>query len=209
MPTKRNIYKKPDYWSQKAVKEGYPARSVYKLQEINERFGIIKKSRRVLDLGAAPGSWTSWLLKNTPDDGRVVSVDLNPLSRDIASPKLVFFQGDLTSTEIRDAVVAEGPYDAVVSDAAPLTTGTRAVDTLRSKALAETALMYAALALKDGGSFCAKIFQGGDQQKLLAAMRGVFEKAQCFKPEACRKESFETYLIGLNKRGLVNGRESD
>ncbi|MGN0729766.1 SAM-dependent methyltransferase [Treponema sp.] len=200
MPSKQNLYKKPDYWSQKAFKEGYPARSVYKLQEINEKFTMLKKSSVVLDLGAAPGSWTVWLLRNIKMPGKVVSVDLNPLAKDVRAENLVFFQGDLLSEEIRTAIKEQGPYDLVVCDAAPLTTGNRVIDTLRSKSLVEMAIWYAAEMLKPGGNFCVKIFQNGDQQKLLLKMREIFTQAKGFKPEACRTESFETYLIGLCKK---------
>ncbi len=200
MPSKQNSYKKPDFWSQKAFREGYPARSVYKLQEIDEKFGMLKKSSVVLDLGSSPGSWTVWLLRNIKDSGKVVSVDLNPLAKDVKADNLVFFQGDLLSEEIRNLVTEQGPYDLVVCDAAPLTTGNRTVDTLRSKALVEMAIWYASEMLKAGGNFCVKIFQNGDQQKLLMKMREIFTQAKGFKPEACRAESFETYLIGLNKK---------
>lgn len=200
MPSKRNSYSKPDFWSQKAFKEGYPARSVYKLQEIDQKFGFLKKGYTVLDLGSAPGSWTTWLLRNLDESGKVVSVDLNPLSKDVKGSNLVFFQGDLLSEEIREQITSQGPYDLVVCDAAPLTTGNRTIDTLRSKSLVEMAIWYAQTMLKTGGNFCVKIFQNGDQQKLLMKMREIFTQAKGFKPEACRSESFETYLIGINKK---------
>lgn len=200
MPSKTNSYNKPDYWSQKAFREGYPARSVYKLEEIDNKFGMLKKSYTVLDLGAAPGSWTTWLLRNLDGSGKVVSCDLNPLSKSVKGDNLVFFQGDLLSEEIRNQITAQGPYDLVVCDAAPLTTGNRTIDTLRSKALVEMAIWYADAMLKQGGNFCVKIFQNGDQQKLLMKMREIFTQAKGFKPEACRQVSFETYLIGLGKK---------
>lgn len=200
MPSKRNSYSKPDFWSQKAFKEGYPARSVYKLQEIDQKFGFLKKGYTVLDLGSAPGSWTTWLLRNLDESGKVVSVDLNPLSKDVKGSNLVFFQGDLLSEEIREQITSQGPYDLVVCDAAPLTTGNRTIDTLRSKSLVEMAIWYAQTMLKTGGNFCVKIFQNGDQQKFLMKMREIFTQAKGFKPEACRSESFETYLIGINKK---------
>jgi 23S rRNA (uridine2552-2'-O)-methyltransferase len=200
MPSKTNSYSKPDYWSQKAFREGYPARSVYKLEEIDQKFSMLKKSTVVLDLGAAPGSWTTWLLRNIDSSGKVVSCDLNPLSKSVKDDKLVFYQGDLTDKEIYDKIKAEGPFDLVVCDAAPLTTGNRVVDTARSKGLVEMAIWYADQMLKTGGNFCVKIFQNGDQQALLKKMREIFTQAKGFKPEACRTESFETYLIGLNKK---------
>lgn len=200
MPSKTNSYNKPDYWSQKAFREGYPARSVYKLEEIDQKFGMLKKGYTVLDLGAAPGSWTTWLLRNLNETGKVVSCDLNPLSKSVKGNNLVFFQGDLLCEEIRNKITAEGPYDLVVCDAAPLTTGNRTIDTLRSKSLVEMAIWYADAMLKPGGNFCVKIFQNGDQQKLLMKMREIFTQAKGFKPEACRQVSFETYLIGLGKK---------
>jgi len=195
-----NSYEKPDFWSKKAFSEGYPARSVYKLQEIDQKFGMIKKNFKVLDLGAAPGSWTTFLLRQTEGSGKVVSCDLNPLSKDVKGENLVFIQGDLQQKEIFDKIKAEGPFDLVVCDAAPLTTGNRVVDTARSSGLVKMAIWYAETMLKSGGNFAVKIFQNGDQQGLLKKMREVFTSAKGFKPQACRSESFETYLIGLGKK---------
>lgn len=195
-----NSYEKPDYWSQKAFSEGYPARSVYKLKEIDEKFGMIKKNYTVLDLGAAPGSWTTFLLRKMDGTGKVVSCDLNPLSKDVKGDNLTFLQGDLNAPEIRKIIKENGPYDLVVCDAAPKTTGNRTVDTARSEQLVEMAIWYAQAMLKTGGNFAVKIFQNGDQQRLLKSMREIFTSAKGFKPEACRSESFETYLIGINKK---------
>jgi 23S rRNA (uridine2552-2'-O)-methyltransferase len=207
MPSKSNSYSKPDFWSQKAFKEGYPARSVYKLQEIDDKFGMLKKGYTVLDLGAAPGSWTTWLLRKLNGTGKVVSVDLNPLAKSVKGDNLVFFQGDLLSEEIREQIRKNGPYDAVVCDAAPLTTGNRTIDTARSQALVEMAIWYAADMLKTNGNFCVKIFQNGDQQKELRKMRKIFSSAKGFKPQACRSESFETYLVGLGKKSTTTGSD--
>ena len=195
-----NSYEKPDFWSRKAFSEGYPARSVYKLKEIDEKFCFIKKNYTVLDLGAAPGSWTTFLLRAMNGSGKVVSCDLNPLAKDVKSDNLVFIQGDLNAPEIRTQIKNLGPYDLVVCDAAPLTTGNRMVDTARSENLVEMAIWYAQTMLKAGGNFTVKIFQNGDQQRFLKMMREIFTSARGFKPEACRSESFETYLIGLNKK---------
>ncbi len=200
MPSKTSSYSKPDFWSQKAFKEGYPARSVYKLQEIDKKFGFLKKNCTVLDLGSAPGSWTTWLLRQLNGSGKVVSVDLNPLDKSVKGDNLIFIQGDLLEEYTKTQVAEQGLYDLVVCDAAPLTTGNRTVDTLRSKALVEMALWYAETMLKQGGNFCVKIFQNGDQQTELKKMREVFSVAKGFKPEACRTTSFETYLIGLQKK---------
>ena len=195
-----NSYEKPDFWSRKAFSEGYPARSVYKLQEIDEKFGFLKKNFKILDLGAAPGSWTTFLLRKMEGSGKVVSCDLNPLSKNVEGENLVFIQGDLLEKEIVEKIEAEGPFDLVVCDAAPLTTGNRVVDTARSAGLVKMAIWYAEIMLKQGGNFCVKIFQNGDQQAMLKKMREVFAQAKGFKPKACRSESFETFLIGLGKK---------
>ena len=195
-----NSYEKPDFWSRKAFSEGYPARSVYKLQEIDEKFSMIKNNYTVLDLGSAPGSWTTFLMRQMQGTGKVVSCDLNPLSKDVKGDNLVFIQGDLNLKSIRDKIKENGPYDLVVCDAAPLTTGNRTVDTARSQGLVEMAIWYASTMLKSGGNFAVKIFQNGEQQAFLKNMREIFTSAKGFKPEACRSESFETYLIGLGKK---------
>ncbi len=195
-----NSYEKPDFWSRKAFSEGYPARSVYKLKEMNEKFSLLKKDSVVLDLGAAPGSWTVFLLRNLGQNAKVVSCDLNPLAKDVRAENLTFLQGDLNDSEIRAKIKSLGPFDLVVCDAAPLTTGNRTVDTARSEQLVEMAIYYAQTMLKPGGNFTVKIFQNGDQQKFLKSMREIFKTAKGFKPEACRAESFETYLVGICKK---------
>lgn len=195
-----NSYEKPDYWSKKAFSEGYPARSVYKLKEMDEKFSLIRRNTRVMDLGAAPGSWTTYLLRMLDGTGHVTAIDLSPLSKDVKGENLSFFQGDLYAADIRSAAKKLGPYGLVVCDAAPATTGNRTVDTARSSGLVELALFYAEEMLESGGNFVVKVFQGGGEQELLKKMRVLFRTARGFKPEACRTESFETYLVGLAKK---------
>ena len=195
-----NSYEKPDFWSKKAFSEGYPARSVYKLQEIDEKFHILKKNARILDLGAAPGSWTVYVLRYLGASGQVTSIDLNPLAKEVKGDNLTFIQGDLYDERVRNHAAALGPYDALICDAAPPTTGNKLVDTARSADLVELALFYAQTMVKKGGNCAVKIFQGGDQSILLRQMREIFQTAKGFKPKACRSESFETYLIGLDKK---------
>ena len=204
MPSKTNSYAKPDFWSQKAFKEGYPARSVYKLEEIDRKFSLIKKGGTVLDLGSSPGSWTTWLLRNLGQTGTVVSVDLKKKKKTVTGSNLIFYQGDLLDADMQAKIKSHGLYDAVVCDAAPLTTGNRTIDTARSKALVDMAIWYAQMMLKPNGNFCVKIFQNGSQQKELQKMKDIFTTAKGFKPEACRAESFETYLIGLGKKDEKN-----
>ncbi|MEL3907250.1 MAG: RlmE family RNA methyltransferase [Treponema sp.] len=195
-----NQYKEPDYWSRKAFAEGYPARSVYKLEEMQKKFNLFGKNSTVLDLGAAPGSWTTFLLRFLSPAGKVCAVDLQPLDESLQDPRLSFFQGDMTAASITAAVKTCGPYHSVICDAAPATTGNKTVDTARSAALVEMALYYAETQLQKGGSLAVKIFQGGNEQTYLKHIRTFFKTARAFKPEACRSSSFETYLIGLDFR---------
>ena len=200
-------YSKQDHWSLKAQKEGYPARSVYKFKEIDEKFGLLKSGRplKILDLGAAPGSWSLYVLRKLKSLTSLVSVDLSSLSRAYDQglfdrPEFCFIQGDFTLSEIRQAILSHGPFDLLVSDAAPATTGNRSVDTLRSLELAETALDFAKVALVQGGNSVVKVFQGGETGDLLKTMQSLFKNAKSFKPRSCRPGSFETYFLGLGKK---------
>ncbi|MDR2447433.1 MAG: RlmE family RNA methyltransferase [Treponema sp.] len=200
-------YSQPDFWSLKARKEGYPARSVYKLKEIDEKFGVFKRFRgKTLDLGAAPGSWSLYTLRRVGAAGSLAAIDLSPLSRQydkglFDGENFRFLQGDMTSADIREAALALGPFNAVLCDAAPSTTGNNSIDAIRSLALSETAFEYAEASLAQGGVFVVKVFQGEGSVSLLKRIRSLFSQGKSFKPQACRKESFETYYIGLGKKG--------
>jgi len=203
-------YKKPDYWQIKAKNEGYPARSVYKLKEMDEKFHLTKTGSRgkttplkILDLGAAPGSWSLYILRKMPK-AILVSADLSPLSRQydrglFDSGNFSFIQGDITNIAIRDSILAQGPYHLILSDVAPATTGSRFIDTCRSLELAEAVAAYAESAMAKEGNLVVKVFQGGDTTELLKRLKPMFKTAKSFKPEACRSESFETYYLGLGK----------
>ena len=203
-------YKKPDHWQLKARKEGYPARSVYKLKEIDEKFGLLKSSPiRVLDMGAAPGSWSLYVLRkmqrSAQGGGFLTAADLSPLSRQydgglFSGDNFCFIQGDITDAAVREAIIAQGPYHLIISDAAPSTTGNRFVDTTRSLELAEAVIAYAESALSSGGNLVIKVFQGGDVSELLKRLRTLFAVTKSYKPQACRSESFETYYLGLGKK---------
>jgi 23S rRNA (uridine2552-2'-O)-methyltransferase len=197
-------YKKPDHWQLKARSEGYPARSVYKLKEMDEKFGLIKPRIRVLDLGAAPGSWSLYVLRKMPG-AFLVAADISPLSREFDrglfdGENFSFIRGDITDALVRDAIISRGPYHLIISDAAPATTGTRVVDTSRSLELAEAAVSYSETALARGGSLVIKVFQGGETSELLKRLSGLFKTAKSYKPQACRGDSFETYYLGIEKR---------
>jgi len=191
-----NKRSKPDHYTLKARKSGYPARSVYKLEEIQKRWKLIKKNSAVLDVGAAPGSWTLYVLKNF-NNTSVTAVDLKPLEIKVPdSAKLNFYQGDIFSQEAEQFLSQQGPYNCILSDAAPSTTGNRLVDTSRSFDLVSRITDLAEKHLSAGGCFIVKIFQGGDEKIILRRFKNLFRDVKTFKPKAVRSDSMETYLIG-------------
>ncbi|MFW5747581.1 MAG: RlmE family RNA methyltransferase [bacterium] len=192
---------KSDHYTLRAKKEGYPARSVYKLEEIQRKYNLITPGMNVLDLGAAPGSWSLFVLKKLGGRGSVTAVDLCPAKTLAGRGKVFPIRGDFTDPEIRKRIAERGPYDCILSDAAPATTGNRTVDTGRSYTLAAVILDIVAGMLRPGGSSAIKIFQGGDERELLERMRKMFDSARQIKPKASRKESFEVFLIGTGFTG--------
>jgi 23S rRNA (uridine2552-2'-O)-methyltransferase len=196
-----------DHYTRKAREAGYPARSVFKLEEIQKRFAVVRRGGRVLDLGAAPGSWC--LYAATRWSASVTAVDLQDLDPAVvreAGARLAFLKGDLRSPELAREIAERAPFDTVMSDAAPSTTGTRLADVAASAELAERAIELADSHLAPGGHLVVKILQGGEERRLLDLMRGSYDKARAFKPPASRKASTETYLIGLlHKQKKLDG----
>jgi len=192
---------KPDYYALKAQREGYPARSVYKLEEIQQKFSVLKKAGRVLDVGSSPGSWSLYALKFLKGSGFVCGVDLTPPTMAEFPPNAFFFQGDIFDAVTEATLTGHGPYDVLLSDAAPLTTGNRTVDTGRSYNLCSRVIDLAGTPLlKHQGNMVIKVFQGGDEKELSDRMRALFATVKALRPAAVRRESFETYYIGLGKR---------
>ncbi len=183
----------------KARQEGFPARSVYKLDEIDRRCQLLRPGLRVLDLGAAPGSWTLKAAQRVGPNGRVVALDLNPL-RVPVPPQVTAMECDLFATPVAD-LAALGPFDLVLSDLAPHTSGIKDADAYRSVELVEQVLVIADACLVEGGSLVAKVFQGVGFEDLREAVRQRFRTVRLLKPEASRKESVEIYLVGLGRRG--------
>ena len=190
---------KPDHYSHRAKREGYRARSVYKLQEIDEKLGLLSAARRILDVGAAPGSWTQYALRRIARGGVVVAVDLKPVELP-PSDSLRTLEGDVTDEAIRAELRAAGPFDVILSDAAPSTTGNRTLDSARSAELVEIVLELADVLLAPGGNMVAKLFQGGDEKRLLEAARERFRSARIQRPKASRSDSFEVFIVGVDRR---------
>ncbi|TVQ40145.1 MAG: RlmE family RNA methyltransferase [Spirochaetaceae bacterium] len=167
---------------------------------MQQKLGLIRADSRVLDLGAAPGSWSRYVLEILDQRGRLVAADLSPLEL-APDPRLAVLELDILSQGFVTIVSRHGPFDVVLSDAAPATTGDRTVDTARSATLVESILHGLPHYLAPGGDLAVKIFQGGQEQFLLRGLRSAFQNARAFKPRACRKGSFETYLIGIGYGG--------
>lgn len=189
---------KPDRFTAKAHREGFAARSVYKLQEIDKRLTLLKSGMRVLDLGAAPGSWTQYIADRVTPKGCVVALDLNPLKVKVGA-HVLHREIDILAAPLEE-IAALGPFDCVVSDMAPHTSGLRDADVARSVELVERAIAIADASLAVGGSFIAKIFQGEDFERVRAELRRRYETVRILKPEASRKESTEIYFAGIKRK---------
>ena len=164
-----------DHYFLKAKRENYPARSVYKLKELDAKFRLLKPGMKVLDLGAAPGSWSLGVAEKVGSKGLVLACDIQS-TETAFPPQVLFMQEDVFQRSAAfEAKLAElGPFDLVISDLAPRTTGTRFTDQARSLELTLEALAVACLHLKQGGNFVVKIFMGPDIQDLLTPMRKAF-----------------------------------
>lgn len=198
MQKPKNPYKKPDVHTQKAKSEGYPARSVYKLEEIDRRVRLFKPGQHVVDLGAAPGSWSMYVAKAIGRGGRLLAIDLSPI--EVAfGPAVTVLQGD--ALDVTSEVFAEhGPFDVVLSDMAPATTGNRDADQWRSFELCMRAIDVARAHGKPGSHFVGKIFMSEDFQKARDALRALYGEVRTLRPETVRKNSYEVFLVGLGKK---------
>ena len=188
-----------DRFHQKAKREGYLARAVYKLEELDQRFAIFKPGQRVLDLGCAPGSWLQYARGKVGERGVLVGIDRTELRGNVAGARVI--AGDVMTidpAELRGELAA---FDVVLSDMAPDTSGVRSLDQARSEALFERALELASALLAPGGVFVGKLFQGPDFKKLVDTVRARFATGKTAKPESSRQISIEQYVIGKGFRG--------
>ncbi len=186
-----------DPYVRAAKQQGWRSRAAFKLAELDDRFKLIRRGARVLDLGAAPGGWSQVALRRGA--ARVVGLDLLPIHPVSGAS---FLQGDFTEPAMPERLVAllGGAADLVLSDMAPNTTGHAATDHTRIMALAELALDLALQVLAPGGSFVAKVFQGGSERQMLTAMKRHFASVRHAKPPASRKESSELYVVASGFR---------
>lgn len=187
-----------DHYFRKAKQERFLARAVYKLEEIQNKYKILRRGDRVLDLGAFPGSWMQLTVRVVGPAGLVVGVDLKPIGHPF--PKnVVTLQGDIFDREFVEAGLRDyPPFDVVLSDMAPATSGIRVADSARSALLFDRAFEISLAALKPGGTFLAKIFQGCEFHQSLAEVKKRFRPTRVIKPDASRKQSREIYILALN-----------
>jgi 23S rRNA (uridine2552-2'-O)-methyltransferase len=186
-----------DPYVAQAKAKGYRSRAAFKLLELDEKFHFLKKGAKVLDLGAAPGGWSQVAVAR---GATVVAADILEMEE---IPGVTFFQADLTDPLVpkmlKDSLA--GPADLVLSDMAAPTTGHRATDHIRTIALVEIALDVARDALKPGGTFVGKVFQGGSSSELLLGLKKAFRDVKHVKPPASRAESVELYVVALGFKG--------
>ena len=188
----------PDPFRTRARAEGYVARAVYKLKEIDEKYRLCREGMRVLDLGCSPGSWLQYLAARVGRQGLVLGVDAAPLAIP-AAPPLYFLQSEVESLDLESLAAISPDFDLVVSDLAPNTTGVREVDQQRSLELAQQALKIARRFLRPGGHFLVKLFGGPDLPELAAAIKKEFRTFRQVKPAGSRAASREVYLLGLHR----------
>lgn len=191
----------------RAKKEGYRARAVYKIIEMNDRYHFLKSGQTVVDLGAAPGSWSQYIAKEFPKS-KIFAMDLLEIK---PIPNVEFYQGDFTTDEaiewleeklnMQKDSTSSGRVDIVVSDMAPNTTGHQRTDHLRQMVLLEYAYDFAIRALKPGGTFIAKSFTGGTTNDLLKEIKNKFTTVHHVKPESSRKDSVEMFIVAQGYRG--------
>lgn len=188
--------KRSDHWTRKAKDEGYAARSVYKLVEIDKRFPVFARGQRVLDLGCSPGSWSRYARQRIGSGGLLVGIDLTEVP-DFPGHQHV---GSILDIE-REALLEplRGPADLVLSDMAPFTTGTRLTDHVNQLDLARMAADVALDCLAPGGHFVVKVFDGEDAHAYVQSLRPHFGRVRRIKPEATRDESVEFFVVCLER----------
>ena len=198
-------YNPKDYFFKQAKKENFAARSVFKLQEIDDRFKMLKPGYKVLDLGAAPGSWSQLASQKVGPQGRVFGIDLQAIP--LTMPNAIFHQGDMRELDLATKMAELGiapPFDVVLSDMAPKTIGIKLTDQMRSLELCELALETAEKFLRPRGSFVAKLFHSGEFEAFRRKLRERFGKVEVLRPKSTRTESKEIFLIGLQFKGSAS-----
>jgi 23S rRNA (uridine2552-2'-O)-methyltransferase len=194
-------YKIQDHYFKKAKELGFKARSVFKLEEMDQRYHVLKTGMNVIDLGAAPGSWSQYTSKKIGPNGKLLGLDLSLIDLKLSNAQ--FVQADILKCDLQALFTTFGmplKIDCVLSDMAPNTTGIRMTDQARSFELCEMALNVAKAHLRPGGNFVCKFFQSNELQKFQMDLKKSFRKVEICKPKGTRTRSFEIFLIGFDFR---------
>jgi 23S rRNA (uridine2552-2'-O)-methyltransferase len=191
---RKNPYAGADARTRQAKSLGYPARSVFKLEEIDRRVRLLRGGQRVLDLGAAPGSWSLYASQRVGASGRVVAIDLAAISQQF-SGNVAVLRGDALA--LGPELAQLGPYDVVLSDMAPSTTGSKVRDQTQSLELFLGALHIAAAVGRPGSSFVGKLFMGPDFPTARSGVAAQYERVSVIRPSGTRSQSSELFLVGL------------
>ena len=189
---------KRDIYVRKSQVEGYRARSVYKLIEINEKFKIFKNGYSVIDIGASPGSWSQYVAKSVKG-GRLVSIDLKDIEK---IENMIQIKGDFTESDTQEKIKSyfRSKVNVVLSDMAVNTTGIKNIDAIYTGELCKEAMLFSKDMLIEEGNFIAKLFLGKSFNEIVALAKTIFKEVKVFKPKSSRKESKESFLICKNLR---------
>ena len=182
-----------DIYVRQSKIDGYRARSAYKLMEIDEKFSIFKGGLSVVDIGAAPGSWSQYSVKKIKN-GKLISIDLKKME---PIEKSIQIQGDFTEDSIKNEILksSEGKVNIVMSDMAVNTTGIKNIDAIQTGELCMEAMIFSKDILQQDGSFISKIFMGGSFNEIVAKGKEIFKEVKVFKPKSSRKDSKESFII--------------
>lgn len=193
-------YNPRDYYFLKAKKENFAARSIYKLEEMDKRFRILRTGDRVLDLGAAPGSWSQYASNKVGPKGIVVGVDLQKI--DLTLPNARFIQGNILELDVDQSFqqLQINHFDVLLSDMAPKTTGIRITDQTRSLELCEMALKISEKWLKTSGNFVCKLFHSEGFTQFRDQLKKQFNRVEVIRPQSTRKESKEIFFVAFEKK---------
>ena len=188
-----------DHYFHKAKRDGYVARSAYKLEEIDKKNRLLRLGNLVLDLGCSPGSWLQYASSKVGEKGQVLGVDLQEVK--LSLPKNVkVLQADIFEMTVKDLEINGGMVDVILSDMAPKTTGIRDTDAQRSFALNQQVLELSGGLLRPHGILLVKAFQGAPLEKLRSEFSDSFAQVKLCKPKSSRSESVEIFLLGLSKK---------
>ncbi len=193
------MYNRKDYYFNKAKKEGFRARSSYKLIEIQKKYNLIKPNDSVLDIGCAPGSWLQFVKQRTK--GKILGIDIVPIK---PIEGIEFIEGDINDKKIQEKIINK--FNIVLSDIAPKTSGIKERDQYLSYQLSRESFLIAKKALKENGNFLVKTFQSQETEKLIKEMKPYFDFVKRYTPQSTRQGSKEIFIVALGFKTIINNK---